>query len=65
MQNDYGIEEYAEASASVVAKLISGVFRIIYAVFYGVVRGLCLLPIFRGISRAVKTELERTHKAPE
>ena len=57
-RSQIGIEEYAEASAAVVSKVISAVFRILYAIAYGIFRGLCLLPIIRGIRKAIVFELE-------
>ena len=59
MNQERDIEQYAEATATVVGKLISGVLRIVYAVFYGIIRGLCLLPLFRGFRKAIIAELNK------
>lgn len=56
-EQDYSIEQWAEATAAVVGTLVTAVFRIVYALFFGIVRGLCLLPILSGLRKAIKAEL--------
>ena len=58
MNETHGIEAYGEAVARLVGKLIAIVFRVIWAIIGGFLRGLCLLPFLRGLKKAVVYELE-------
>ena len=56
--NTQGLEEYAEACATVVGKLIAGVFKVVWAILGGILKGLCLFPVFKGIKKAIQAELK-------
>jgi hypothetical protein len=55
---ELSIEQYSEATATVVSKLIAGVFRVVFGVFKGIATGLCFLPVLSGIKKAIHRELD-------
>ena len=58
MKEEHGIEAYGEATARVIGKLVACIFRIIWAIVGGFLRGLCLLPFLKGVKKAIVFELE-------
>ena len=64
-KSNHGIEEYSEATARVCGKLVAGVFRIVWAIVGGFLRGMCLLPFLRGIKNSIVYELNNPPKEKE
>ena len=57
MEQQHGIEAWGEAVARVLGKMIAILFRIVWSIIGGFLRGLCLLPFLKGFKKAIVYEL--------